>query len=127
METNHVLVNVNISEKIIVLLEVFCSFQTVYGQSKMYVLFGYNRIQRNIRKGNQSFGPGDCINFFFGLEISFEMSEGRLNVSCFSERQIINVKTKAQFCSIYQASSKTVFVMYQTRLFACQQLPFHLI
>ena len=41
------------------------------------------------------FGPGNRINFILGLETSFEMSEGRLNVSCFSERQIINVKTKA--------------------------------
>ena len=116
MEKNHVFVDVNIFKKLIVLLEVFCSFLTVYDQSKRYALFRYNRIQRNIRKVNQSFGPGNRINFIFGLETSFEMSEGRLNVSCFSERQIINVKTKAQFCSIYQASSKTVFVMYQTRL-----------
>ena len=67
---------------------------TVYDQSKRYALFRYNRIQLNIRKVNQSFGPGNRINFIFGLETSFEMSEGRLKVSCFSERQIINVKTK---------------------------------
>ena len=94
----------------------FCSFLTVYDQSKRYALFRYNRIQRNIWKVNQSFGSGNRINFIFGLETSFEMSEGRLNVSGFSERQTINVKTKAYFCSIYQVSSKTVFVMYQTRL-----------
>ena len=95
MEKNHVFVDVNIFKKLIVLLEVFCSFLTVHDQTKRYALFRYNRIQRNIRKVNQSFGPGNRINFIFGLETSFEMSEGRLNVSCFSERQIINVKTKA--------------------------------
>ena len=68
---------------------------TVYDQSKMYALFRYNRIQRNIKKLDQSFGPGNRINFIFGLETGFEMSEGLLNVSCVSERQIINVKTKA--------------------------------
>ena len=88
--------SVNIFKKLIVLLEVFfLSFLTVYDESKRYALFRYNRIQRNIRKVNQSFGPGNRINFIFGLETSFEMSEGRLNVSCFSERQIINLKTKA--------------------------------
>ena len=95
MEKNHVFVDVNIFRKLIVQLEVFCNFLTVYDQSKRYALFRYNCIQRNIRKVNQSFGPGNRINFIFGLETSFEMSEGRLNVSCFSERRIINVKTKA--------------------------------
>ena len=95
MEKSHVFVDVNIFKKLIVLLEVFCSFLTVHNQSKRYALFRYNRIQRNIRKVNQSFGLGNRINFIFGLETSFEMSEGRLNVLCFSERQIINAKTKA--------------------------------
>ena len=95
MEKNHVFEDVNIFKKLIVLLEVFCSFLTVYDKSKRYALFRYNRIQRNIRKVNQSFGPGNRINFIFGFETRFEMSEGRLNVSCFSERQIIYVKTKA--------------------------------
>ena len=42
-----------------------------------------NRIQHNIRKRNQSFGYGNYIRFIFGLQTSFEMSEGRLNVSFF--------------------------------------------
>ena len=80
MENNHVFVDVNIFKKLIVLLEVFCSFLTAYDQSKRYALFRDNRIQRNIRKVNQSLGPGNRINFIFGLKTSFEMSEGRLNV-----------------------------------------------
>ena len=96
MEKNHVFVDVNVFRKLIVLLEgFFFSFLTVYDQSRRYALFRYNRIQRNIRKVNQSFGPGNRTDFIFGLETNFEMSEGRLNVSRFSERQIINVKTKA--------------------------------
>ena len=95
MEESQVIVDVNIFEKLIVLLEVFCSFLTVYDQSKRYALFHYNRMQCNIRKVNQSFRPDNRINFSFGLETSFEMSEGRLNVSCFSEKQMTNVKTKA--------------------------------
>ena len=70
MEKNHVFIDVNIFKKLIILLEVFCSFLTVYDQSKRYALFHYNRIQRNIRKVNQSFGPGNRINFIFGLETS---------------------------------------------------------
>ena len=81
MEKNYVFVDVNIFKKLIVLLDVFFfSFLTVYDQSKRYALFHYNRIQRNIRKVNQSFGHGNRINFIFGLETSFEMSEGRLNL-----------------------------------------------
>ena len=95
MEKNHVFVDVNIFKKLIVVLEIFLQFSDCYDQSKRYPLCCYNRTQHNIRKVNQSFGPGNRINFIFGLETSFEMSEGRLNVSCFSERQIINVKTKA--------------------------------
>ena len=56
----------------------------------MYALFLNNRKERNIRKRNQSFGYGNRIRFIFCLKTSFEMSEGRLNVSFFSERQIIS-------------------------------------
>ena len=69
MEKHHVFVDVNIFKKLTVLLE-------VSSQVMRYALFRYNRIQRNIRKVNQSFGPGNRINFIFGLETSFEMSEG---------------------------------------------------
>ena len=63
---------------------------SVFDQCKKYALFRNDRIQRNIRKRNQSFGYDNHIPFIFGLRTSFEMSERRLNVSCFSERQIIS-------------------------------------
>ena len=117
-ETNYVSVDVNIFKKLIILLEVFCSFLTVYGQSKRYALFCYNRIQRNIRKVNQSFGPGNRINFIFDLETSFEMSEGRLNVSCFSERQIM----------LKQRHSSAQFIKHQVKLpLLCIKLDFLLV
>ena len=50
---------------------------------KKYALFRNNRIQRNTRRRNQSFGYGNRFKFIFGLKTSFEMSEGRLNVSLF--------------------------------------------
>ena len=43
-----------------------------------------------IKKHNQSFGYGNRFRFIFGLKTSFEMSEGRLNVSLFFGRQIIS-------------------------------------
>ena len=55
-----------------------------------YALFRNNRIQRNIRKRNQSFGCGNRFRFMFGLKTSFEMSEGRLNMSLFFGKQIIS-------------------------------------
>ena len=66
-------------------------------------------IQRNIRKRNQSFGYGKCISFIFGLRTSFEMSEGRLNVSFFSGRQIISYSKGVVLVNL-------VFIMYQTYL-----------
>ena len=126
MEKNHVFVDVNIFNKLIVLLEAFCSFLTVYDQIKRYALFRYNRIQRNIRKVNQSFGPGNRINFIFGLETSFEMSEGRLNVSRFSERQTM-LKQRHSSAQFIKHQVKLSLLLSQTRLFVCYQLPFHLI
>ena len=49
----------------------------------MPALFRNNRIQRNIRKRNQSFEYGNRFRFIFGLKTSVEMLEGRLNVSPF--------------------------------------------
>ena len=60
-----------------------CCFLTDFDQSKNYALFRNNHIQRNIRKHNQSFEYGNRFRFIFGLKTSFEMSEGRLNVSLF--------------------------------------------
>ena len=59
----------------------FCCFLTDSDEGKKYALYRNNRIQRNIRKRNQSFGYVNRFRFIFGLKTRFEMSEGRLNVS----------------------------------------------
>ena len=46
----------------------------------------------NVTLGNafNFLGYGNRISFSFGLKTSFEMSEGRLNMSFFSRKQIIS-------------------------------------
>ena len=68
----------------------FFRFPTDFDQGRKYALFHNNRILLNISKRNQSFGFCNRISFNFGLKAGFEMSEGRLNVSDFSEKQIIS-------------------------------------
>ena len=88
-------------------MKFFWLFMTDFEQGKKYALFRYNRIQGNVRKRNQSFGYDNRISLNFGLKTSFEMSEGRLNVSFFSGRQIVSCNKR---CSSGQ------FIKYKVKL-----------
>ena len=109
MEENLIFINVNICKKLNVLPEVFCCFLTVFDQCKKYALFRNNRIQRNIRKRNQSFGYGNCISSIFGLKTSFEMSEGGSNVPNLSRWPVLTrVKLGLARSGTGQTGSKRV-------------------
>ena len=72
IEENHVFIPFNICKNLIVEPDVFYCFLTDFDQCKKHALFQNNRIQRNIRKHNQTSGYGHRISFIFGLETSFE-------------------------------------------------------